>query len=693
VRIDSTPLPQLPIIPRPEFDQLRSLLLGGTTQLKIAIHGRPGIGKGELARQLAWDEAIRRAYPEGVLRVSLGQEPDLFSSLVGLTQQLGLELQAGTSINTLVQRLRAHLDGRHCLLFVVSAWDKDLARFFRDLPITSVVVTRFYDLAHDFAPEHVFTLDLLSLEQAVEFLKQLVPATSPEALHRLAVATGGLPLKLRLLEPLLAEEVRMQWSLEEFLTRVEQQDWSSAELDEVVRECLAGLHEEDRSAFAELGVFGARPADFDLPAAAAVWGVEHGLAKERLKRLVNANLVAPSPRLGRFLLHDDLAEVARKELPEGSLAPGRHITYYLDLTQREQENFDTIVTEFPQIRRAWSMIPGDSSQMMTLADAVYLFQERQGLWQEAIEWTHRALVTAQTLRESELEASLLIRMGALFGRLGETAEGQGYLDGALLLYEQLEHRSGVMESWRHKGELYTMAGDEQRARECYERALAASGWEGEHQQLLVQTHMAWDWIKADAIRSALRMLEAIRAQAAEQDDQGVLAEVWAATGQARRKLAQWRKAEVALERSFDLYKDIGHMPGQGLAQYLLGRVYLDRGDRIRARDAFQRALTIFQKVDPQHLRGPTLCATGIFDIVYGDEDRAKQYLNEALLLGRQWQLRRTQFFAQVGLLCLRLPWRSVRSLGIRVGLGLAPTRALVVGGWRRVAMAIWLRPG
>lgn len=81
-------VPDLPrnFLQRPnELKALKGLVLSGTGQpvgitgatLKVGVHGMGGIGKSVLAAMLARDEEVRRAFPNGVFWVTLGQEPTL----------------------------------------------------------------------------------------------------------------------------------------------------------------------------------------------------------------------------------------------------------------------------------------------------------------------------------------------------------------------------------------------------------------------------------------------------------------------------------------------------------------------------------------------------------------------------------------------------------------------------------------
>ena len=55
----------------------------------VGLAGMGGVGKSVLAAALANDEAIRRAFPDGVIWVELGQDPELTERQAQVAASLG----------------------------------------------------------------------------------------------------------------------------------------------------------------------------------------------------------------------------------------------------------------------------------------------------------------------------------------------------------------------------------------------------------------------------------------------------------------------------------------------------------------------------------------------------------------------------------------------------------------------------
>lgn len=84
----SSHVPELPLNSLPRFDELedqKKLVLDSTNQpvavtgtaLRVGVQGMGGIGKSVLAAMLARDEEVRYSFPDGILWVTLGQNPAL----------------------------------------------------------------------------------------------------------------------------------------------------------------------------------------------------------------------------------------------------------------------------------------------------------------------------------------------------------------------------------------------------------------------------------------------------------------------------------------------------------------------------------------------------------------------------------------------------------------------------------------
>jgi hypothetical protein len=115
---------------RPEyFGALKRALLGATDQAvgiagarpavghaAMGLHGMGGIGKTVLAIDLVNDEEVRRAFPDGIFWLTLGQAIDPLQLQSKLAGYLTGETKAFTTENEGRDQLRQLFEDKSCLL-------------------------------------------------------------------------------------------------------------------------------------------------------------------------------------------------------------------------------------------------------------------------------------------------------------------------------------------------------------------------------------------------------------------------------------------------------------------------------------------------------------------------------------------------------------------------------------------------
>jgi hypothetical protein len=161
-----------------------------------------GIGKSVLAAALARDDGVRRAFPDGVLWVTLGQTPNVVIRQAQLAEALGDTPRAFEDPQRGKARLSELLAGKTCLLILDDVWDAEHAEAFDALGpnCRMLVTTRDAGLIVALgAQEH--RLDVLDDEQALALLAQwarLDLETLPPEASEVAGECGNLPLALAL---------------------------------------------------------------------------------------------------------------------------------------------------------------------------------------------------------------------------------------------------------------------------------------------------------------------------------------------------------------------------------------------------------------------------------------------------------------------------------------------------------------
>jgi WD40 repeat protein/transcriptional regulator with XRE-family HTH domain len=137
-------------VPRPlEFGALKDSLLreghGRLTAMTSALKGAGGYGKTTLAQALCHDQDIRRAFPDGIEWVTLGEAPstgELVAKIKGLIYRLSQASPPVESLEVAVAELRATLEERCLLLVLDDAWrTPDLKPFLQGGPRCSRLVT------------------------------------------------------------------------------------------------------------------------------------------------------------------------------------------------------------------------------------------------------------------------------------------------------------------------------------------------------------------------------------------------------------------------------------------------------------------------------------------------------------------------------------------------------------------------
>ena len=302
-----------------------------------AVFGLGGIGKSTLAAAVVQGPAVQERFGDGVLWVTLGQNPELLSLAGQWIRDLGDHDFRALDLRAASGRLRQLLQGRALLLVVDDAWHSEHVEPFRvGGPRCRLLVTTRRAGIADILGAIRHELDVLEPGQAVELLatRRGRPLATQERgqARRLAEALGRLPLALELAGVRLARGV----SWDDLLAALEREVAALEALEDPAERrkgkarllaslnlSLRALYAEDEAAsrcFAWLGVL---PDDTTLvaPMAATVWGMAEAEAEEVLEYLWGEALLQPATAVrlrGRewraYRVHDLLHDCARRLL-------------------------------------------------------------------------------------------------------------------------------------------------------------------------------------------------------------------------------------------------------------------------------------------------------------------------------------------------------------------------------------------
>ena len=331
---------------------------------RVGLQGMGGIGKSVLACALARRPEIRRAFPDGVLWVTLGQKPDVVDLQRKLVKAgLGQEPDF-TSEQTGKERLRDLLKERVALVVLDDVWERAHAEAFNVIGprCRLLLTTRDAGLVTALAAhENHYQVQLPTLSEARAILAKAAGVEDPDALPpeagRVVEQCDRLPLALALCGGMVHGGTRWADLLEalrehdlQFLSDAHPGEEQHANVWKAIDVSVRVLPEDERRRFAELAVFAL---DTGAPEAAVetLWehtaGLKPRYARDLLRRFAARSLVRLDAATGRMTLHDLVHDFAtgmagdpaalhrvlldayRKKCPDG-WASGPNDGYFLE---------------------------------------------------------------------------------------------------------------------------------------------------------------------------------------------------------------------------------------------------------------------------------------------------------------------------------------------------------------------------
>ena len=448
-------------VPRPqEFEALIDRLLDQQLEEPVAItaalRGAGGYGKTTMAKALCHDEHIQQAFDDGILWVTLGENPgNLVGKVEDLIYMLNQERPGFTGIDAAGARLAELLADRDILLVVDDVWEAiHLKPFLQGgKHCARLITTRNEDVLPSNAQSQV--VDAMLSDQAVQLLgvgvEDAGQLSNERTLRLLSARLGEWPLLLKLANGALRERVRKNQSVPAALAYINEaldecgltifdardaQDRSQA-VAKTLSVSFQLLTEDEYTRYTELAIF---PEDIDIPLATLqkLWGVTGGLGKIKTEKLCEdffrlSLVLSFDPTTRTIRLHDVIRSYLQQEV--GAALPALHaqlldaysLKRWADLPEDEPYLWDHLAEHLIEASRVEELVA-------TVKDLRYLANKTLVSKAYAAE---ADLAFAEQRVPSDVPLSLLKRNFANMGHLLNLCIT--YNDITSVLYSRLVH--------------------------------------------------------------------------------------------------------------------------------------------------------------------------------------------------------------------------------------------------------------
>jgi len=677
-----------------EVRELVALLGGGAGGATIsAIGGMGGVGKTVLAVHVAHQVAAQ--YPDGQIVVEMGgtsERPLTPVEAMGqVVHAFQPELRLPEGPNEVAALYRTILEGRKALLLLDNAANSAQVRPLVPPAGCGLVVTSRHNISLP-GLRH-FDLDALPMEEARALLRTIVGEgrATGEELDAIAGLCGRLPLALRVAGDFL----------------VVHPDWSAAEYAQALadeRERLARLKHEDLDVGAALGLSAAQlvrerpdlaarwqmlsvfPAPFERAAAAAVWGVGEGAARDGLSDLVARSLVLYEREGGLYRLHDLMRlvaedafgyeggerdeEGARAQLAEAAM---RHAVHYLEVGSRADDMYmqgGECVLEglwlfdgaWPHLRAAYGRMRGRGDEAAAqwtseFPDRVTYVLDLRLPPRDKIPILETAAAAARQIGDRGAEGVHLGNLGLAYADLGEVRRAIEYHEQALILAREIGGRHAGGAHLGNLGTAYHRLGEVRRAIEYHEQALAISreigDRRGEGNDL---GSLGNAYADLGEVRQAIEYYEQALEIAREIGDRRGEGNRLGNLGIAYKNLGDARRAIEYYEQALEIDREIGDRCGEGVGLGNLGIAYARLGEVRRAIEYYEQALAIAREIGDRGGEGNRLDNLGLAYADLGEVRRAIEYYGQALSVAREIRDRRGEgaYLGNLGSACYGL---------------------------------------
>jgi tetratricopeptide (TPR) repeat protein len=476
-------------------DAIRPTVISSAPPSAVALYGLGGIGKSTLAAALSGDCQVRRHFRDGILWVTVGQNPSVLDLQASIGVHFGDNRENYQTEQDAIFSLSRLLCDKAALLVLDDVWDHSIVERF---PVGGtacrlLITTRSGALAHHVSGEDI-RLDLLTPDEGARLLAGIAGGDDSNPVYRqITEKLGGHTLAVSLAARQIANHYADDAA--DMLRLIEKRaaeptpflDLVLKETDKDLNLALSlslsynALPDDDlRRRFYQTGIFSIE-SRFDRAMVAAVWeDTDEDEARHPLQILVGAGLLDAEPETGRYtqhrLLHAYACALLKKHGEEDETA-ARHFAYYETVHGENRDHTDTdylqsIASDLPNVIQAleWGFVnqPERGCDWLSTLDNFFQVYQPEAVYAPLLE---QARQTAESAGYKRGLANTLQALGDLSVRRAELDAARAFYDRALPLYEHIGDRLGLANTLMSMGDMLVGQKSWADAASYYQRAL------------------------------------------------------------------------------------------------------------------------------------------------------------------------------------------------------------------------------
>lgn len=611
-----------------------------------AIVGMGGIGKTTLAQVLSEDCRVRRAFPDGILWLEMGQNPNLVAKQAALGVALGDTIDKYPNEEQGKIRLSQFLDNREIsrlLLILDDVWERKQIEIFPNLGKNShiLMTTRNGNLASLVGAKKVM-VNQLTEDEGVQLIvqrMQLSPDTPEkrEILRPIVRILQGHTLSIRIAASMMEEPIME--TLPQLIARLEAdpgnifQDLQldptdkNGNIERSLNLSYSTLTPDLQERFRALGVL-APDADLNVAMAAAVWGNSVEEAENTLNLFSRYSLLTEESLEGKYTQHGLLRTYARALAlkSEGfQTYLDRYTDYVTDILGDSKKElwgeWQRIELEIPHIHFVGNLLHQryiDKPQDQTAQNRALHFCVNTSLYlseatdTRSIAWLDMGLKISQGQHDDAIERLLSNRLAMAYAQASQYAQAQFCAENALNLSRSAKDRLNEAEALNLLG-LISIFRDEFAIAERY-------------------------------LRDSLKLFEMI-------GDKLGQARTLNNLGNTLYKMAQNEEAIEAFGRGREIFLELGLIRSATRLMLNMSVAKSRMGDYAGAKSYMEEALPIFRQMKDERSQAQIYLNLGALNQFQGKLADSEQASSEAL-----------NFFTQIN------DWRGQGQTSINLGL-------------------------